>query len=825
MGLFDFIGKTKAVFENAEKSQKKFLEAKELANLKKLEEAIKLGEEILSLWKQNPSWREQIVREFSVGDLLENVNTKLTKWKLNLNKARHYATQGKKLIQEDQNYPFDSSILTKALDYLQKSNALLYDTECSVTAKVLTDKINSRNKFQGLYKQGKDLTDNKFFKEGLPYLLDAQKIYRVADLDREIIEYEYQIKLQIEYEDSLINIKSFAQKGDFISAYNQLQLALNKFERQDGNELREKLQLIIDAKTDYRQGLMAEKIDNFTLAKKQYLSALSKLPQLKDANYRLVLIDIKQHNFTSALSYLENLEEERANYLRGFIYLQKNDYHNAVKEWKLVNNPIINTNKESLKTLIQRNKLQIIQHIENLVNEEKYQEAKICSENLLKQYGYDDKIDHNLNKHIQPALQHQLWQSSDLIKIIDKLEEDFKQNPNLTTLHNIAIALHYQAQIDENYIERWINSWMTVLLNINKSQVFQNLSWLNVKEINYDKMKDDLIKIVEGAIDKYKDNNLDKYYQFRDILRRENLALELIGNPPQTGIKIKEIFITPGFYLQHQKQLKSIQLKTDKLSTLFTNYGLAVAACLKNDTERAIKIKPSQPHSSEVEKLAYHLINYHEGCYYLHHHSWKKAKNHLEISQPEIKNNRDWVENINSLCEKQRQKIESEKEHIEFAQFWYNLLKSSQSASYLAEFKAKEIVEKVADEIISIYTGISELEKLKNIDAKNPLVLDFIEKLKLLEKELEISVELDELRLLLVQHRFEDAFQKAKYSSYPEVKYFVAKFAIRIVLEASNNRQLNYEQMGALITMAKCAYELCPFEPEFQEIYAALKFI
>lgn len=35
MGLFDFIAKTKAVFENSEKSQKKFLEAKELAKLKK----------------------------------------------------------------------------------------------------------------------------------------------------------------------------------------------------------------------------------------------------------------------------------------------------------------------------------------------------------------------------------------------------------------------------------------------------------------------------------------------------------------------------------------------------------------------------------------------------------------------------------------------------------------------------------------------------------------------------------------------------------------------------------------------------------------------
>lgn len=51
----------------------------------------------------------------------------------------------------------------------------------------------------------------------------------------------------------------------------------------------------------------------------------------------------------------------------------------------------------------------------------------------------------------------------------------------------MAIALYYQAQLDENYIERWINCWMTVLLNINKSEVFQNISWLNINEINYEK--------------------------------------------------------------------------------------------------------------------------------------------------------------------------------------------------------------------------------------------------------------------------------------------------------------------------------------------------
>ncbi|WP_330202151.1 peptidase M, neutral zinc metallopeptidase, zinc-binding site [Cyanobacterium sp. Dongsha4] len=777
-----------------------------------------LAVSIEQIWLNTKYQNKYIFLHSLVNKFISNIQNKRLEYSKKITTAENWVAEANRIFEFIKDDPFNINDLSQAINLYHKANELFFDKNFMISEDNLREILANRKKFINLYQKGKEKASQGYYKEGLSLLNEAKNLFYPDKLARRISQFQDKIKFEEEYEENLLKTKELAREGNFLSAYNQLQLALDKFQRQDGNELREKLQIVIDAKTDYRQGLMAEKIDNFLLAKKQYLSALSKLPQLTDANYRLALIDIKQHNFTSALSYLENLEEEKASYLRGFIYLQKNDYHNAVKEWKLVNNSLVNNDKESLKTLIQRNKLQIIKHIEDLVSEEKYQEAKICSENLLKQYGYDPKIDHNLNKHIQPALQHQLWQSQDLIQIITQLEQEFKQNPNLTTLHNMVIALYYQAQLDENYIERWINCWMTVLLNINKSEVFQNLSWLNVKEINYDKMRDDLIKIVEGAIDKYKDNNLDKYYQFRDILRRENLALELIGNPPKTGIKIKQIFITPGFYLQHQTQLKSIQLKTDKLSTLFTDWGLAVAACLKNDTERAIKIKPSQQHSSGVEKLAYHLINYYEGCYYLQHHSWRKAKNPLEISQTEIKNNRDWVTNINNLCEKQRQKIEENKEHLEFAQFWYDLLKSNQSASYLAEFKAREISQQVADDKISFSQAINKLKDVQNIDKNNPLVIDLLSRL-------EYSIEAEEVSKLIQQNKFEEVVRKLKYSSNQELKYNVASMFIEAVIKGANKAYLTYEEKQGLRDIAYWAYQICPYESDFQEIYRALGII
>ncbi|WP_017295094.1 hypothetical protein [Geminocystis herdmanii] len=815
MGLFDFIGKTQAVFENKEISQEKFSKAKEYAQLKKLKEAIKLAEEVKSLWKENPSWREQLVRDVVITDLLYNVNSELTTWKMRLQRGESFASQGKEFIALDKNDPFDSTILTQALDSFTKCNELLYETEYVVNEQILKDKIKRRNQFQSLYNEGKNQGKKGFYREGLTYLLEAEKIYKVITVAKKIKEYENLAQLQTQYENNLKQIQNLAREGNFIIAKNKLDLVLAKFSRQDGKELKQKLETVINAKTEYRQGLLAEKIGNFTIAKKQYQLALSHLHSFDLARYRLALIYIKQNDYSSALSCLAKFTGERSNYLRGFCYLQKNDWLNTTREWKQIHHPLVNQQKESLKILIQRNRLQIIQHIENLVSQENYQEAKKCAENLITKYGYDDHINHNLTKHIEPALQRQLWQSNNFVNVINQLEKDFKNTPNITILHNISIALYYQAQIDENYLEKWIAVWATGLVNIKQNQILQNIAWLGSNHIDYEKTKEELIKILENAIDKYKESNLNKYYELRDIFRREMLAMELMGNPPNAGVKIQEIFITPAFYQQHKSQLKNISLTKNNLGMLFTDWGLAVSACLKNDVERGIKIKPNLTPSSDIEKLAYSLINYHEGCYHLQHNSWKKAKITLQNAKSEIKNNQEWSKEINQLCEKQRQKIEEFNEHLQFAQFWYDLLKSGQSSSYLAEYKAREIVQQVADEKLSFGEGIKKLKEVQKIDKNNPLVIDLMSRL-------EYSIEAQEIDKLMKQNRFEDAVRKAKYSSNQEIKHLVASVCIEIALNGAKAQELDWETLQQL---ARWAYEICPYEADFQEVYVALKII
>lgn len=790
----------------------------DLQTEKNLRKLVEVATKIEAIWVETKDNNKYILFSPLVNYFLSPIIKHKFQWLDSIHIAEDSVAKANKIFDDIEDNPWEIASLSEAINLYKKANDILFDRNYMITEQSLREIFKTRQKFINFYQQAKEKGKQGFYQEGLTYLLEANKLFQPQRLTIKIAEFQEKINLEKEYNQNLKKIKSFAQQGNFILAQSQLKLSLEKFSRQDGEELKQKLDTIINAKNEYRQGLLAEKIDNLSLAKKQYKLALSHLPNLDSANYRLAIIYIKENDYSSALSCLEKLAGENVNYLRGFCYLQKNNWQNATKEWRKINHPLVNQQKEDLKTLIQRNRLQIIQQIENLVKEEKYQEAKNCCQDFTEKYGYDSNLNDNLVKHIEPALQRQLWQSFDLVTIINQLEKEFKQNPTITNLHNISIALYYQAQIDENYLEKWISFGMTALVNIKQNPILDNLLWLNSSQINYEITSQELIKKIEMMIDKYKDINIEKYYRLRDIFRREILALELIGNPPHNGVKIKEIFITPSLYQQYKNQLKNITLQKNNLGMLFTDWGLAVSACLKNDVERGIKIKPNLTPSSEVEKFASQLMNYHEGCYHLQNNSWKKAKTYLQNAESEIKNNYDWVTEINRLCEKQRENIEDFKEHLQFAQFWYNLLKSSQSASYLAEYKAREISQQVADEKITLSQGMNQLKEVQKIDKNNPLVIDLMSRI-------EYDLEAEEVAQLMAEERFNEVIRKLKYSSNDELKYKVASIFLEVVIKGVNQGYLTYEEKQALKEIADWAYQICPYESDFIEIYEALDII
>ncbi|MBF2058374.1 MAG: peptidase M, neutral zinc metallopeptidase, zinc-binding site [Cyanobacterium sp. T60_A2020_053] len=816
MGLFDFIGQTSNILKKNSESKQKLAKAQELAKVKKLPEAIKLVEEIKTLWQDNPSGYEQIVRDLSGGNLLTEINSEHLKWTTNLRKAHHYLKQGIDLFKQDKNDPFQSQNLEKALDYLQKADKLLYDNQIFASVEIIKQKLAQRKSFHELWQKANQEEKRGHFESGLEYLYKAKKLFNVTEVKKKIIDFETQLILQREYEDTLKDVKEIISIGNFNLALRKLNSALSKFIRKDGEDLQAKLNKIIQAENCYQKGLIAEKNNDFENAKKSYLATLHHWQTFPDINYRLAVVEVKQNNYSSALSYLQSLKGENVDYLRGFIYLQQNQWQKTAQAWQKISNPILKQDLESLSILLNRSRFELIANIEKLVSAGKYEEAQHQSVEFWANYGHNAIIENNLNNHIKPLLDTQIWQEEDSLKRVKILQENWRKNSDITSLHNLTIALYSHCQKDEKYLETWLSFWMTNIFNLNDNPQLKNLSWLDSTQINYQEVEENLMQIASSTIDSYKNDNLPRYFQLRDIFRRDKLALELMNKKSYQKIKLGDILITPSLYQQESNHLKKIPLKDNILHSLYTDWGLAVSACLTGDTERGIQIKPARNPELSVEKYANNLLTYYEGCYHLQNDSWQKAMALLQQVKSLIKSNREWQENIEKLCKKQRQKIDKLEDELKFAESWYNLLDSSVSASYFAEQKAINIYNRLVNDDITLSDAISELNKLKKLAPNNVLVNDVYGKVK-------IQQELTTIQDLLKRNDYEGAVQKAKYSSHHEVKYRIAKFFIEIVLNAIQKpNSLSYEDKVVLRDIANWAHQICPNEAEFIPLYRAL---
>lgn len=237
-----------------------------------------------------------------------------------------------------------------------------------------------------------------------------------------------------------------------------------------------------------------------------------------------------------------------------------------------------------------------------------------------------------------------------------------------------------------------------------------------------------------------------------------------------------------------------------------------MAACIEGDSARAIQIKPKTNSVSVAEKSADSFVIYHEGCHYLQQQKWRKAITSLKQVQGEIKKFPDWVREIDRLCEKQRQKIDNFDEHLEFAQFWYELLASKPARSYLAEYKARQIGNQLAEEKITLNQGRKQLLELKQIDKANPIVIDLI-------KRIEISQEMSSIIDSMKQDRFTEAVRRAKNSNHQEIKYQTAEIFIDMLLAGAEKRQIGRDE---ILQLGRWAKEICPYEPAFMGVYNSL---
>jgi tetratricopeptide (TPR) repeat protein len=789
--------------------------AEQLAQNKYLREAVTTAEKALAAWSQKPGFWERLIQQLFLGNILDQLKEQLKQWRRQVAEVDKLAANAKALIKQDTGNPLETQVLEKAIAFYERISKIICDERISQTLNQCKYELERREQFQKLVRDGEFQSENRFYQKAIAAYRQAEQLYRTEALIGAIVSCEADVKQEKIYYSAFEKAQQAEKEGRLRSAIALLQSALANFQRSDGLDLLQKLENILNGREKFRAGLQAEKAGKFKEAETLYQDAKVLLPST-ECYIRLGIVAIKTEDWATALSHLEGISGQAA-YLRGFALAKQGNLQAAHKEWHSLTSATMLAQKEIIKSLSFRQRLLALQNIEQLVKDENLEQAKTASTAFIQKFGFDSLVEANLNEHIQPRIEAAIWQGADWVIIADTSEKIWIGEPNLTTLHNWVVATYYRSQNDNFNLSDLIIALSTALANLTQDPALQDVPWLGNQTVDLESVSLELKQQLESAIDNFKDQNLNKYLKLRDRYRLEMVALRLMGNSPKWGMKLKDVFVTPGCYNRYYHNWQDILVdKIDNqniLRSLYTPWGLTVAACLEGDTQRAMQLKPStKPAVAEI--YAHKFVAYHEGCYQLQQQKWREAIIALNQAKTEIKASVDWQQEVDRLCGLQRQVISDFREHLEFAQLWYDLLGSQMARSYLAEYKTEQLREQMKNETISVENALRVIQERKHIDEQNPVVIDMIERLVFVK-------EMQEFDRLLKQGQYEEVVGKARRSPHERVRFTVAEHFINILVSAVESGELKDYQ--TIQTLGRWAYEICPNEPAFQEVYRSLK--
>lgn len=805
-------------------------QAEQLAQAKQLREAVTTLETALDIWKKKPSW-ERLVDKLLIGNLVDKLEQQLTKWRTQIDQADQFIAQAQKILKNDTSDPLETQFLTSAIRFYNLYNQIITDDWISEVIAECQQILSQRQQFQALVNQAKTQAEKLLFKQAITIYRQAEKLYPTQEIKQVIANIQIKVIQEENYHSTLQKVQQAEYEGRLQAAIALLDSALVNFPRHDGFKLLENLKSKVQGRELFRQALTAEKAGDFLAATSFYKNAQPLLQNPSDCQIRLGLVAIKMQDWQTALSYLQDLSGEQAIYLRGYIFAQQSNLKSAEQEWQKISDPAVTEQRKLLQQIFQRQYLLSLQKIEELVKTQNLAAAKTASQEFIHKFNANSLVSRNLQTHIQPSLEAALWkdanQNSNWENIADYSQQLWLNHPHSTTLHNWTVATYYHAQTNPEKLCDLIIALSTSLANLNTDSSLQNIPWLGNKTVDIHAVSLKLKRHLEAAIDHVKnaDNLEDQkklklYLNLRDIYRWQQISLRFMGEPANSGIQVNGIFITPGCWYRFREQwhniiVEKIHSHQQILRSLYTPWGLAVAACLEGDSQRAIQLKPSQKPTREIEQFAHNFLAYHEGCYYLQQQKWFTAIIPLQSIKTAITNHQDWQQEINRLCKLQRQVISEFREHLQFAEFWYDILSSSKSAkNYFAEYKSEQIRQQLLHEQISLSQALAKLQELHKIDHTNSLIIDMIE-------NVQISQEIKEINQLFQTRQYAEMLSKAKLSQRDKVRYIVAGFFIEMLTKGIKEGRLHNSQL--MLQLGNWAYEICPDEPEFQQVYQSLK--
>lgn len=777
--------------------------------------AIKVADGIIKAWTPVDSIFEYCVREILVGELLREVSRNSKSWRYHVEISEKFISKAHKILNNVSD-KMNVSDLSLAVTYYTKSYQYCPIPEIQLAKEKCENLLKWHKTFNHFFQTGTKLERQKYYKRALEYYQAASRIFHHPSVISAIKKIENRVAEEEKMENMLSQAKSLFYDGHINDCIGILEGANSKFNRSDISYLLSHLKQIKHGILSFESGLNLEKAENYIESKKQYKISMDCLPAFTETLFRLASVYIKSENWGEAILLLNSVSGERASYLRGFAYAKQKQWQEANRQWQQIDNVLAQEQRRLLGTLVERERLEVMQQIEYYVQNDDLDIALTLSYTFIEKFGNIYPVEDNLKKHILPLINYRLWNEKDWKKTLKNTREQWIEKSDIISLHNWAIAAYYCSQKHTEFLSEFIIAWSNGVANFGKDPSLRDLNWVNSEDIDFQALKENLEQVIDQRIDSLRSSDMETYLAYRDLYRVELTSLRLMSSC-KYYVQFNNLIVTPGLcreYLDKTLTGSAVQMPSNPVMVaLYSEWGFSVAACLSNDMERAIFLKPESRIQNNDGNFAHKFIAYHEGMYYLQKYEWIQALSPLKLARSEILNSPEWFEQIDNLCKDQRKNLVSLEEHLQFSEFWYKLLDSQSSRTYFAEYKAEKIRDSLANENISDDEAIRQLKTLEQIDRENPVVLDLIERVDFRQKAKSIGV-------LLNQGKLEEAFKSAKNSNNRQVSRWLSDIFLKFFVDAFPKRELSLEDVCRL---GKWAYELSYEDPGLREIYELSK--
>ncbi|MCA6506197.1 MAG: hypothetical protein IM585_11325 [Pseudanabaena sp. M135S2SP2A07QC] len=795
--------------DRANQTKDFLIKSEERAKAKRLKEAIQLAKSGTRLWSQTPNFWEQLFRKWFLSDLLLKLEESLKKWSGQMQNAQRLTQEGNNLLASVSGNPKEYEDLEKALHCLQKAKNLLFDPKVNEQVKSYSSELQQRKNWLELFEDAQANALAKYFQKALPIYEEAQKFYSTDELNDLIAVCKSGVITEKQYCQELKNAKSFCQQADFLRAFKTARMAITSFPREDGQKFLRSLEHILEAKTIFQKGLHHEQSRELDLALDCYTKAYKLMPDLLECRFRQVIVTCKQENWEQALIFLDGLDGDRANYLRGFIIAKQQNYEGTEREWQNIRSPELDTQRSKLEIIKQNAYLLDLQVIEKFVDQGDIEKAADISHKALERHPQADIIRKNLDTHILPRLDIESWKQPKINwnVLLEKTRSIWLERPNLQSLHNWAVAAYYCAVNTEHpnfaLLMEFNASWGTAIANLAEDPTLHNLPWLGNVTPDRSQLKQKLETLWDRVLDQIKEHDLNTYMQVRDWQRLDRYTLNILKSPIEQGIRLGKTWILPSsvsFLNQNEKSRKNfLKSMTDlqdqhkllptnsQLPLLYCPVGLAIAACLDGDVERGLQLKN---HNSGYLNHKEHFNNaqimlcYFEACNLLKKNQWRGAFQSIQQFTQPIQKNSEWISEIDRLCESIVRSLD-EKDQMIFAKTWLDTVSSKAARNYYTEYKTEEIRIQIANERITPKQGLSKLRELTDIDASNPVYRDIINRI-------EVILANEEIHQFLKRGETENAVNRAMHSGNREVKQTLAEVLANILQEADRQGRISH---------------------------------